>query len=199
MSIADWFKKGKTEAPQESEANRLFRDAMAQLGAENAPDALAGFRRVLQLTPENESALAWRETLANQLGLSKLDRAAQVIERFAYSHCGPGEGWNVDLREMHAFRPHQPPQTYDAALLDLCQTPPAFIEVTVIEDCYKVRLMGDRPVPGVSRTCLSEIAVENTPAKAESLMELLNGFVSSGLLVKRGNQLEYVPNRNVKD
>src|SRR5712691_303976 len=150
MSIRDWFKKTKTQQEQPSDAETYFRKAVSQIEAGNEPEALLGFSRVLQLMPDNEQALVWREKLARELGLDELDRAARVMERFAYSRCGPGNGWKVELHEMYAFRPHQPPETYDAALLDLCQRPPALIEVTLTTSQYKVRLMADRPVPGVS-------------------------------------------------
>lgn len=193
MSIRNWFKRAKVQQEQTSDAQRYFRKAVSQIGAGNEPEALLGFSRVLQLMPDNEQALVWREKLARELGLDELDRAARVMERFAYSHCGPGIGWKVELREMYAFRPRQRPEPYEAALLDLCQTPPVFIELTIAATEYKVRLMADRPVPGVSRTCLSEVKAESIPATEESLMELLKQFLSANTLVVRDKQLRYAP------
>lgn len=131
MSIRDWFNKGKSRPEQPSEAEAHFREAVSCLEAGNEPDALLEFSRVLQFTPDHEQALAWRKKLARELGLEDLDRAARLMERFAYSRCGPGTSWKVELREMYRFRPQQPPEPYNAVLLDLCQTPPAFIELTI--------------------------------------------------------------------
>src|SRR4051812_4781517 len=103
MSLLDWFKKAKTQ-PQRSDAQVHFRNAVAQMDAGNEPEALLGFSRVLQLVPNHEQASVCREKLARELGLDKLDRAARVMERFAYTHCGPGHGWKVELREIYAFR-----------------------------------------------------------------------------------------------
>ena len=189
MNLLRWLKK-LCNNPQ-LDADACFNDAQALLDAGNYSDALLRFSRVLQFVPDHAQALARRERLVIDLGLDDLDRAARLLERFAYSHCGAGYGWKVEMREAYAFSPHQPPETYDAAFLDLCQTPPAFIELTVQGNQYKLRFMVDTPVPGVSRTCLSEVNPQSIPANADALLELLDQFVKTGLLVKVGKRLRY--------
>src|ERR1700716_1797827 len=119
-SLLQWLKRLCGEPRRDVAAS--FNDAEALLAAGNHSDALLRFCRVLQLEPNHEQALVRRQRLAIDLGLVELDRAAGVLEQFAYSHCGPGHAWKVEMREMYNFRPHQTPETYDAALFDLCQT-----------------------------------------------------------------------------
>jgi hypothetical protein len=191
MNFRKWFKKGETRQEQPSEAEARFKEALSLIDAGNEPEALFHFSRVLQFIPDHEQALIWREKLVTELGLEELDRAARVMEHFAYSHCGPGYGWKVEMRKMYSFRPHQPHETHDAAILDLGQEPHASIVLTTTGTQYTVKIMVAKPLPGVSRVCLSEVKVASIPAAEESLMELLRQFLSANTLVVRDRQLRY--------
>lgn len=169
----------------------LFNCAVAHLRAGNDSEGLAMLSRVLQLTPDNERARTVREELAADLGLEEIDRAARVMEQFAYAQCGPGRRWKVELKEMYRFRPHRPHEVYNAALLDLCQVPPAFIQVTVTPAEYTVLILTEKKLPDVDRITLSTVASETIPAQADALLGILNSFVDKGILVKVGDQLRY--------
>ena len=169
----------------------LFNCAVAHLRAGNGSEGLAVLSRVLQLRPDNERARALREEIAHDLGLEELDKVARVMEQFAYSHCGPGRGWKVELREMYRFQPNRPPEAYNAALLNLCQVPQAFIQVIVTPAEYTVKINVEKQLPGVDQTCLSEVTSDTIPAQADALLGLLNSFVDKGILVKLGDQLHY--------
>jgi len=182
MKLLQWLRKVYAEPQLDAEA--CFNVAQRRLSAGNKWEALMGVSRVLQLTPNHETALVLRERLATDLRLDELDRAARVLEEFAYSHCGPGHKWKVELRRRYALNPHGRRCLYDAAFLDLCQDPPAFIELTLEGNHYTVRLMVNRPVSGVSPTCLSEVTSQSIPAQADALLKLLDRFIEIGLLVK---------------
>lgn len=171
-----------------------FNQALTLLRAGDEVGALAAFSRVLQMTPDHAQARAAREKLASELGLAELDKAARVMEDFAYSQCGPGHLWKVELREVYRFRPNQPPLAINAALLDLRQTPQAFVQLIVTPGEYEVRIMVERPVAGVARTTLSQASIETIPAQPDKLMKLLNRMLATGNLVKVGNQLHYSKN-----
>jgi tetratricopeptide (TPR) repeat protein len=169
----------------------LFNCAVAHLRAGNGSEGLAVLSRVLQLRPDNERASALREEIALDLGLEELDRIARVMEQFAYAQCGPGWGWKVELREMYRFQPNRPPEAYNAALLDLCQVPQAFIQVIIAPAEYTVKINAEKQLPGVDRMCLSEVTSDTIPAQTDALWGLLNSFVDKGILVKVGDQLRY--------
>jgi tetratricopeptide (TPR) repeat protein len=169
----------------------LFNCAVAHLRAGNGSEGLALLSRVLQLKPDDERASALREEIALDLGLEELDRVARVMEQFAYAQCSPGLGWKVELREMYRFQPNRPPETYNAALLDLCQIPQAFIQVTVTPTEYAVKINVEKRLPGIDRMCLSEVASDMIPAQVDVLLDLLNSFVDRGIIVKVGRQLRY--------
>ncbi len=168
-----------------------FNYAVSHLRAGDAGEALAELSRVLQMTPDNARAQAQREKLASELGLAELDQGARVMERFTYSQCGPGYRWKVGLREMYKFQPHLPPSTYRAALLDLCQTPQAFVELTVTPVEYTVRLLTETRLPGISRTTVSEVITETIAARPDLLLGVLNRFLARGLLVRVDNALRF--------
>jgi hypothetical protein len=181
-----------THPPADEQAEEShFNQATSLLRAGDKAGALMAFSRTLQLAPDHAQARAARERLASELGLAELDQAAKVMEVFAYSQCGPGHRWKVELREVYKFRPNQPPLAMNAALLDLCQTPQAFVQLTVVPNEYEIRLMVERPVPGVTRTALSQVSLETISAQSDKLMELLNRMLATGILVKFGNQLQY--------
>ena len=169
-----------------------FNHALAHWHAGNPSEALAAASRVIQLTPSDQEARAWRTRLALLLGLNSLDVVAGVLEGFAYSHCGPGRRWKVELRQMHLFRPDGSPETFDAALLDLCQTPQALLQVTATPTEYTVKILEERAVPGAPRPCLFDALSETIPAQADALLDLLNSFIDKGFLVKTGDQLKHV-------
>src|SRR5438034_74297 len=112
MGFLDWFRKSNRTPNAESH----YSYAVSLLDAGKEPEALHAFSRVLQFLPNHEQALAWRKKLVIDLGLVDLDRAARAMEDFAYSHCGPGYGWKVEMRNVYSFKPHQPHETYEAAL-----------------------------------------------------------------------------------
>lgn len=172
--------------PNSEEA--YFNYAVAHLHAGNGSEALAALSRVLQLTPNNRRARAWRGRLAFELGLNKLDQVAQVMEHFAYSQCGPGRGWKVELREMYRFQPNRSPESFNAATLDLCQTPQAFIQVAIAPTEYIVKLNVEKHLPDVPQMCLADVISETIPAQHDVLLNLLNSFVDEGILVKVSNQ-----------
>jgi len=124
MSIRDWFKKAKAQKEQPSDAEAFFRKAVSQINAGNEPEALLGFSRVLQLMPDNEQALVWREKLARELGLTNSTERHELWNGLLIRIVGRETAGKLNCVEMYAFRPHQPPEPYNAALLDLCQTPP---------------------------------------------------------------------------
>jgi tetratricopeptide (TPR) repeat protein len=166
-----------------------FNHALALLYAGHPEAALAAVSRVLQLTPDDREAHTWRVKLARDLGLEPLDEVARVLESFAYSHCGPGRNWKVELREMYAFRPGKRPEAYNAALLDLCQVPQSILQVRMIPGGYIVLLQHERPVPNIDRTCFAEVVSKTIPTGNDALLGLLNSFVDQEVLVKVGNRL----------
>lgn len=113
------------------------------------------------------------------------------MEQFAYAQCGPGWGWRVELREMYRFQPNRPPEAYNAALLDLCQVPQAFVQVIITPTEYTVKINVEKQLPDVDRMCLSEAISDTSPAQTDELLSLLNSFVDKGILVKVDNQLHY--------
>jgi tetratricopeptide (TPR) repeat protein len=172
-------------------AETRFNYALAHWQAGHPEEALAAFSRVLQLTPDDSEARTWRARLVLLLGLEMLDEVARLLEDFLYSHCGPGRKWKVELRQMLKFRPDGPPETVNAALVDLCQTPQALLQVTATPTEYTVTILAERPIPGTPQTGFSDAITETVPARPEALLDLFNGFLDKGILVKAGNQLRY--------
>jgi len=175
--------------PNNIDAN--FNYAIALAKADKESEALAAISRVVQLTPNDEEALAWRIRLARKLGLEELDQAARVLEQFAYSQCGNGKHWQVELREMHHFRPHLPYETYNAAVLNLRQVPQALILVATSPDGYSVKLSAERRFPEVSRVTFVDVVSEKSSAEPSALLDLLHGLLSRGILKTAGDRLRY--------
>ena len=177
--------------PNNAEAHFNYAIALAKDNQES--EALWEISRVVQLTPDDEEAWAWRKRLARALGLGELDQAAHVLEKFAYSQCGNGLHWEVALRQMHHFQPQLPPETYHAAVLHLHQAPRALLEVTTFPDEYRVKLTVERRFPEVKEVTFVEVIAETIPKEPSALFDLLQSLISRGFLKKVGDRLRYEP------
>ena len=176
-----------------NDARLYFSYATSHLRAGNKREAFSAFLRVAQLSPGNTEAREMCNRLASEIWLFELYEGAKVMEDFALSHCGPGYGWAVDIVEAWEFNPGRPPATYFAALLNLRQTPSAVLQLTVVGEQYRVILMAESPLEGISRTMFRQVTEETSPRQTTTLLQTLNELLRRGLLVKDNNSLRYYP------
>ncbi len=174
--------------PGDAEAH--FNYALANFYAHRLTEAFAALLRVLQLTPGDQEALQWRPRLAGQLGLEPWDRAARVLEHFAYSHCGPGRDWKVEIRQMHTFHPNGEIETYNAAVLDPGPRSALLLVVKLTPDGYCVEVMAELAVPDAPRTPFTVVAERTVPQDPDRLLAQLNRLVTEGVLRCTGRRLQ---------
>lgn len=173
---------GRAVALDPGDAETHFNYALANLHARRPTEAFAALLRALQLEPGDQEAQQWRTRLAGQLGLEPWDRAARVLERFAYSHCGPGRDWKVEIRQMHTFHPNGEIETYNAAVLDPGPRSALLLVVKLTSDGYCVEVMAELAVPDAPRTPFTVVAERVVPQDPDRLLAQLNLLVTEGVL-----------------
>jgi tetratricopeptide (TPR) repeat protein len=173
------------------DANAHFNFALALYYAGRFSEAHAEIQRVTQLDPIDKEAVAWRAKLAQQLGLADLDEAAKVLEEFALQQTGSGRGWIVEIRQMHQFVPHSVPITYNAAVLNLFQDPPALIEVRNIPPRYTFKIMSGKQIPNTSQMGFFDAVSREIDANPAALHTLLSSLLAERVFIVSAGRLVF--------
>jgi len=177
-------------------ASDYFNLALAYLHSQNNTEAFATLLRALQLRPHDKEGWSLRNDLAKAVGLEDLDGVARLVEQFAYSQCGSGEEWKVELRKMYRFLGNQHVEEYNAVVLDLCQQPLALVQIQILPLEYKIIINYEKVFPNTTQRTFVDAVTRTIPANDAGLLNVFDEFIKDGVLVKKNHCLRYVSHQN---
>jgi tetratricopeptide (TPR) repeat protein len=130
--------------------------------------------------------------------LGSLREVSAVVKEFAQKHCGPPANWSIVAEEMDEYEKDangQPvKRNLPGVMLYLSKSPETVVRVSLTDEGCKTSLMYEMKLelaPGKFHMALKGEKPVVTAARADALMQALEGFIQQGKLVQQGNRLVY--------
>jgi tetratricopeptide (TPR) repeat protein len=164
----------------------------------NHPDLEKDQRRLAQLFRQAAQTPAG----AGDGALRSLREVSAVVEAFAQKYCGERvnhpSNWSIGMEEMDEYEKDangQPiKRNLPGVMLYLSKSPETVVRVSLTDEGCKTSLMYEIKLelgPGKFHMALKGEKPVLTAARADALMQALEGFIQQGKLVKQGNRLVY--------